>query len=106
MLDLNFVRNNLPLVEQKLRERGLDPGEVLKDFHEIDQQRRQAITGAETIKARRNHASEEIARLKKTGQDASVLMAETKELREQIQDRVGVLEDSARLIRQERESRF
>ena len=25
MLDLNFVRENLPLVEEKLRQRGMDP---------------------------------------------------------------------------------
>ena len=36
MLDLNFVRDNLPLVEEKLRLRGMDPGEVLKDFREVD----------------------------------------------------------------------
>ena len=87
MLDLNFVRDNLPLVEEKLRQRGMDPGEVLKDFRAIDTERRQAITEMETMKARRNRASEEIAPLKKSGQDASALMAETKELREQIQER-------------------
>src|SRR6195256_6485266 len=87
MLDLNFVRDNLPLVEEKLRQRGLDPATVLKDFREVDTQRRQAITEAETLKARRNRASEDIGKLKKSGQDASVLTAETKELREQIQTR-------------------
>ena len=85
MLDLNFVRDNLALVEEKLRQRGLSPGDVLKDFAQVDAQRRQAITSAETMKAHRNRASEEIARLKKSGQDASALVAETKELREQIQ---------------------
>src|SRR5437879_8445758 len=85
MLDLNFVRDNLPLVEEKLRQRGMDPAAVLKDFGEVDAQRRQAITEAETSKARRNKASEEIAKLKKAGQDASAAMAETKQLREQIQ---------------------
>ena len=85
MLDLNFVRDNLPVVEEKLRQRGMDPAEVLKDFQEVDTQRRQAITEAETSKAQRNRASEEIAKLKKSGQDASAQMAETKELREQIQ---------------------
>jgi seryl-tRNA synthetase len=85
MLDLNFVRDNLPLVEEKLRQRGLDPATVLKDFREVDTQRRQAITEAETLKARRNRASEDIGKLKKSGQDASALMAETKDLREQIQ---------------------
>jgi seryl-tRNA synthetase len=87
MLDLNFVRDNLPLVEEKLRQRGLDPAAVLKDFREVDTQRRHAITEAETLKARRNKASEDIAKLKKTGQDATAAMAETKDLREQIQTR-------------------
>jgi len=85
MLDLTFVRENLPLVEEKLRQRGMDPAAVLKDFREVDTQRRQAITEAETRKAQRNKASEDIAKLKKAGQDASAAMAQTKELREQIQ---------------------
>ena len=85
MLDLNFVRENLSGVEQKLRHRGLDPAEVLQDFATLDIQRRQAITEAETTKARRNRASEEVAKLKKSGQDASALVAETKAMREQIQ---------------------
>jgi seryl-tRNA synthetase len=86
MLDLNFVRGNLPLVEEKLRARGLDAAAMLKDFHQIDAQRRQAITTAETLKAHRNQKTEEIAKLKKSGQDASALIAETKDLREQVQD--------------------
>ena len=85
MLDLNFVRENLPLVEEKLRQRGMDPAAVLRDFREVDTQRRQAITEAETSKAQRNKASEEIAKLKKSGQDATGAMAQTKDLREKIQ---------------------
>ncbi len=85
MLDLNFVRENLPLVEEKLRARGLDAATMLKDFHQVDAQRRQAITSAETIKAHRNQKTEEIAKLKKSGQDASALIAEAKDLREEIQ---------------------
>ena len=85
MLDLNFVRENLALVEEKLRQRGMNPAELLKDFGAIDTERRQAITQNETLQARRNRASEEIAKLKKSGQDATALIQETKELREQIQ---------------------
>jgi seryl-tRNA synthetase len=85
MLDLNFVRDNLRLVEEKLRQRGLDPAAVLRDFRDVDTQRRQAITEAETTKAQRNKASEDIAKLKKGGQDASAAIAETKDLRERIQ---------------------
>ena len=87
MLDLSFVRDNLPRVEEMLRQRGADPAAVLKDFREVDTQRRQAITEAETLKARRNKASDDIAKLKKSGQDANAAIAETKELREQIQAR-------------------
>ncbi len=86
MLDLNFVRDNLPLVEEKLRLRGMDPVQVLKDFQAIDTERRRAITEAETLKAQRNRASEEIGKLKKSGQDATGPMAETKDLRDKIQD--------------------
>ena len=98
MLDLNFVRDNLTLVEEKLRQRGMNPAEVLKDFAAIDAKRRQAITAAETLQARRNRASEEIAKLKKAGQDATPQIHETKELREQIQDsEKKAAEEEARL---------
>src|ERR1039458_2295648 len=86
MLDLNFVRDNLALVEEKLRQRGMSAPEVLKDFRTIDAERRQAITAAETLQARRNRASEEIAKLKKSGQEATAQINETKKLREQIQE--------------------
>jgi seryl-tRNA synthetase len=101
MLELNFVRENLPLVEEKLRHRGMDPAEVLKDFHDVDTRRRHAITEAETLKAQRNRATEEIAKLKKSGQDASAQVAETKELREKIQSAekaAAELEDSLKNI--------
>src|SRR5271165_3076289 len=86
MLDLNFVRDNLALVEERLRQRGMNPAEVLRDFRLIDSERRQANTTAETLQARRNRASEEIAKLKKSGQDATAQINETKDLREQIQE--------------------
>jgi seryl-tRNA synthetase len=86
MLDLAFVRDNLPEVEAMLRYRGMNPDIVLKDFREVDAQRRQAINAAETLKAHRNRLSQEIGTLKKSGQDASQLMAETKDMRVQIQE--------------------
>lgn len=82
MLDLAFVRDNLRAVEEMLRRRGQDSA-VLASFRETDEKRRQFITQSETLKAQRNRASEEIARLKKAGQDASAQMSETKKLREQ-----------------------
>ena len=81
MLDLAFVRNNLPLVEEKLRQRGMDPAVVLKDFHAIDAQRRTAITEAETMKARRNKLTEEFQQLRKAQQDTAANLQEQKDLK-------------------------
>jgi seryl-tRNA synthetase len=86
MLDLAFVRNNLPLVEEKLRQRGMDPAAVLKDFHAIDAQRRTAITEAETMKAQRNKLTEEFQRLRKDKLDTAANLQEQKELKDKIAD--------------------
>lgn len=83
MLDLTFVRDHLPEVEQGMRNRGMNPEELLGGFRELDARRRQAITNAENLKARRNRASEEVGQLKRSGQDATALMEETKSLREE-----------------------
>src|SRR5208283_5127088 len=83
MLDLAFVRDHLPLVQEKLRQRGMDPT-VLENFQQLDSERRAAITEVETMKAQRNKATEEIAKLKKDKQDATTLINQTKELREKI----------------------
>src|SRR5215469_4610643 len=83
MLDLSYVRENLPQVEEMQSHRGLDPGQVLGNFRDIDERRRNVITQAETLKAQRNRASEEIARLKKSGQDATAQVEQNKALREQ-----------------------
>ena len=83
MLDLAYVRENLPQVEEMLRRRGIDPAPVLSGFRQVDEKRRALITQSETLKAQRNRASEEIAKLKKAGQDASAQMEQTKALRQQ-----------------------
>jgi hypothetical protein len=71
MLDLNFVRANLELVEEKLRARGLDPATLLGDFRELDLERRARITQAESLQAQRNKLSQEVARSRKAGADAA-----------------------------------
>ena len=86
MLDLSFVRDHLPRIEEMLRNRGMNLPSVLKDFHEVDAQRRQAIRTAEELKAHRNRISETIPSRKKAGEDVSPLIAETKDMRVQIQE--------------------
>ena len=75
------------------------PAAILKDFHAIDLERRAAITQAETLKAQRNKATEEIAKLKKEKQDATALINETKQLREKISEAEKHAEESDAKLR-------
>ncbi|MGA2500084.1 MAG: aminoacyl--tRNA ligase-related protein, partial [Tepidisphaeraceae bacterium] len=84
MLDLNFVRANLEVVEAKLRARGADPAALLGDFRALDVSRREAITVSEQLKARRNDLSQQVGQLKRTGQDATALMDETRALKDKL----------------------
>src|SRR5271166_6649323 len=93
MLDLAFVRDHLPLVEEKLRQRGMDPA-IVQNCQAIASERRAAITEAETLKAQRNKATEEIAKLKKDKQDATALINQTKELREKIAEAEKIAEEA------------
>jgi seryl-tRNA synthetase len=86
MLDMGFVRANLALVEDKLRARGADPAALLGDFRSLDQARREAITQAESLKARRNDLSQQVGALKRSGQDATALMDETRTLKDKLDE--------------------
>lgn len=69
MYDLTFFRNNLEQIQQRLASRGyaLD----LEAFRELDRRRRECLTESERLKADRNQASSEIAKLRKAGEDTS-----------------------------------
>ncbi len=88
MLDLQFVRANLELVQGKLRARGADPDALLGDFLALDQRRRQAITQAEQARARRNELSQQVGALKKAGKngEAAAVMEETRTLKEKLDE--------------------
>jgi len=86
MLDLTFVRANLEFVEEKLRARGADPAVLLGDFRALDASRREAITTAERLKARRNELSQQVGALKKSGQDATAVMEETRALKDTLDE--------------------
>src|ERR1700761_5074417 len=89
MLDLAFVRNNLELVEGKLRARGLDPATLLGNFRELDQERRSRITRAESLQAERNRLSQEVARSRKAGADSAqvaAVMDQTREMKQETEE--------------------
>jgi seryl-tRNA synthetase len=100
MLDLGFVRGNLERVEEKLRARGADPAALLGDFRALDQRRREAITQAEQLKARRNELSQQVGVRKKAGENADDLMEETRTLKvklDELDTAAATLDEEMRL---------
>jgi seryl-tRNA synthetase len=83
MLDLGFVRSNLTLVREKMKDRGI--AGILADFESLDVERRKLLSEAEGLKAQRNTVSDEIAALKKQKLDASSLIAQMKQVSVNIQ---------------------
>jgi seryl-tRNA synthetase len=82
MHDLGYFREHLDEFAQMAVNRGVTID--FDSFRAIDQERRERITAAERLKAERNKASEEIARRKKAGGDASALLAEMKRVSDEI----------------------
>ena len=90
MLDLRFIRDNVEQVKAGLARRGITVD--LSEFLALDAKRRDAQQAIETLRRIRNEVSEEIGRLKKTGQPAEDKVAEMRA----VGDRITALENSAR----------
>lgn len=69
MYDLNFFRNNLNSVRERLATRGFSLD--VEAFQALDAQRRQCLTEGEQLKAERNQATAEIGKLRREGADTS-----------------------------------
>jgi seryl-tRNA synthetase len=82
MLDLGYVRDHRDAIEKMGRDRGITLD--LAPFFAVDNERRQLITSTERLKAERNKASHQIARLKSSGEDASMILTRMKDVAEQI----------------------
>src|SRR5712664_1013560 len=97
MHDLSYFREHLDLFAEMAKKRGaaLD----LDGFRTLDKERRELITATEQLKAQRNKASDEIARLKKAKQNADALIAEMKQVSERIKaadERIAELDSTQR----------
>ncbi len=100
MLSLSFIRDNLDLVKEKTRLRGLSVTS-LDSFIEIDRKRREQLAEVESLRNRRKTVSREIAELKKQGEAADDLIAEMRTVSERIKDleqSLNVVEDDLQTI--------
>lgn len=78
MLEIKYVRKNLPEVERSLERRGAKAD--LETFGVCDEKRKALILETEELKHRRNVVSDEIAAKKRAGEDAEAMMTEMREV--------------------------
>ena len=96
MLDIRFIRENSELVKQKLEARGSDID--LSVFLSIDEKRREVLGKIETLRAERNRASDEIAKMKKEKKEVDPsVFASMKELSSQVK----ALDEDLKSVEQE-----
>ena len=84
MLDLKFVRSNLENIKEMLKNREYDLDVTL--FESIDNKRRALLATLENLRHNRNRVSEDIAAMKKRGEDAGHIIAEMKEVSSRIKE--------------------
>ncbi len=102
MLDLKTLVADPAVVEASLKKRNksnLIP--VVSDVVAMDKERRESIQKVEALKAKRNTASQEIGKLKKSGGDTAPLMEEMKAVATEIKsldERLGDIESKLSLL--------
>ena len=78
MHDIRLLRDDLPRLREGMRRRGklteLEP--ILSRADALEKERRASITELETQQARRNAVTQDVARKRKAGEDATELIAE------------------------------
>lgn len=84
MLDINLIRKEPKKVEELLLKKGCKV--CFDDFLLSDRQEKELEQTSNDLKAKRNKASAEVAKLKREGKDASAIIAETKQLGEVISE--------------------
>ncbi|HKW32864.1 MAG TPA: serine--tRNA ligase [Candidatus Acidoferrum sp.] len=93
MHDLSYFREHLDVFAEMAKKRYMTLD--MDGFRGLDKERRELITATEQLKAQRNKASDEIARLKKGKQNADSLIAEMKQVSERIKhadERIAALD--------------
>ena len=82
MLEIKFVRQNLESVEKALQTRGQSVN--LDAFKTCDDERRAVLQELEALRHQRNVVSDQIAEMKKTGENADSVVAEMREVSSKI----------------------
>lgn len=101
MLDVKLLRHDLAKVEQALKHRGATLADIA-DFSSLDARRRELLQESESLKNKRNTVSQEVARKKKSGEDADDLIVEMRA----VGDRIKALDEEIRDVEQQLDDRL
>ena len=101
MLDIKLIRNDPDLVREALRRRGAHAEAALDKLLELDRQRRDVLASVEGRRGLRNVVSEEIAALKRSGQDATGKIEAMRAVGEEIKRFEAELKDIEAALEQE-----
>lgn len=96
MLEIKFVRQNLSEVRKSLAKRGDTTN--LDNFQKCEDQRREVLLEIEGLRHRRNTVSEQIAGMKKKGQDAEELVREMREVSARVRELDRMLAESEDMV--------
>lgn len=101
MLDIKLIREHPEVVRSNLEKRG-DPEKLklLDDLIRFDKEWRQLLTRLNELRQRRNVVTEEIAKLKKEGEDTSEKVEEAKSIPEEIQRLEAQVEERKEKVNQ------
>ena len=92
MLDLKYIRENPELVKQGVESK--NEKSTVDEVLALDKQRRENLVKAEELKANKNKVSQDVARLKKAGENTDAIVTEMKAVSDQIKE----LDDQLREI--------
>ncbi|MBR3664815.1 MAG: serine--tRNA ligase [Desulfovibrio sp.] len=84
MLDLKLIQKNPDILKKALADRHSDLD--VAEFLRLDEVRRKLLVEVEALKSQRNSASQEVAKRKREGQDATALLAELGNLSQRIKE--------------------
>ena len=97
MLDIKFLRENLDFVRRKMLERGQDID--LDRFSSMEAKRRNILQEVESLRSERNQASKEIGKKKAKKEDASELIARMAEVSARIKELDELLKETEESLR-------
>ena len=98
MLEARYIREHLDEVRERLSSRGQTIS--LDQFVATDGERRKAIQEWEKLRALQKKVSDEVSKKKREGQDASELIAEMREVSQELKELDGLVQEKEKALQE------